>query len=318
MKNKNTAGVIEQFAAKRRRAEAESESRLLEIHALLPEIAEIDRELFSTSVNVMAIAMSGEDVELKLAELRRRNEEMRAKREEILSQNGYPADYTAVHFECDKCCDTGFVGVEMCDCLRRAVTAAAFEDSGLGNLVEVQGFDNFSLDYYDGSDRKYAETNFAVLKGFAENFRDERGKSFILMGATGLGKTHLSTAVAKTVIESGYRVVYKTVQDIMSDFEANRFRGTENDEELAGYFDCDLLIVDDLGCEVSNQFTLSCVYNIVNSRINSRKSTIINTNLSQSELRSKYADRITSRIFGEYRPLLFSGRDIRAQKLSRK
>ncbi len=203
----------------------------------------------------------------------------------------------------------------MCACMKRELVKCGLESSGLGRLLDRQSFENFSLDYYSGKDRASAETNFRLLKSYAESFTGKGDDSWLLLGGTGLGKTHLSTSVARTVIEKGFDVVYATAQDVISAFEAKRFGGDYESDREERYFNCDLLIIDDLGVEVTNQFTVSCIYNIINSRINSRRATLISTNLTQGELRSRYADRITSRLFGEFRPLLFTGRDIRGQKL---
>ena len=121
------------------------------------------------------------------------------------------------------------------------------------------------------------------------------------------------------MIDRGYRVVYDTIDGIIADFSAARFKDTISDDEIKErYYNSDLLIIDDLGCEMANQFSISCVYNLINTRINANKSTIINTNLSYDELRGTYADRITSRLFGEFSPLVFKGTDIRRQKLEEK
>lgn len=319
MRSRKTAEVMEKFAAKRRDAESQSEQRAIEISSLIPEVGEIDRELRLTSVNILTISASGVDIEKKMESLRKRTDTLRARRAELLTSAGYPADYTDVHFECSKCCDTGFVGTKVCDCLRREIAIAALEDSGIGKLAKTQSFDTFDFSYYTGDALKYIQHNYKVLRDFAENFDPARPGNFLLMGATGLGKTHLSTSVAKVVIDRGYRVVYDTIDGILSDFKAERFKDTLSEDEIRErYYETDLLIIDDLGCEISNQFTVSCVYNLINTRINSEKSTIINTNLSYEELRECYADRITSRIFGEFSPLVFKGRDIRQQKLTTK
>lgn len=323
MRKSSMSMVTESFSAKRKKAIDESKRRRIEVQSLLPEISEIDRKLELTSLELMGAAMSGGNVDEKIAEIKKRTALLRQSRGEILVANGFPADYTDVKFECEDCGDTGFLGIKMCRCMKKAVALAAIEDSGIGELVKKQNFESFSFDFYEGDSLRFAKVNFETLKKFAENFDARSSENFILMGNTGLGKTHLSTSVAKVVIEKGYRVAYDTISDIMGDFEANRFRDADDreyvtDEEIRRrYYDSDLLIIDDLGCEMSNQFTVSCVYNIVNNRINSGRSTIINTNLTQGELRDKYADRIVSRIFGEYRPLLFKGDDIRAQKLRR-
>ena len=137
-------------------------------------------------------------------------------------------------------------------------------------------------------------------------------------GGTGLGKTHLSTAVAKTVIDKGYDVLYVTALSMLADFEKERFGSGYSDtdvSDLSRYYDADLLIVDDIGTEVNNQFTVSTIYNIINTRLSKGKSTVISTNLTPAELRTRYWDRIASRIFGEYTPIIFEGTDVRMQKL---
>lgn len=323
MRKNKTAEVIENFANKRMVAEEMSKRREDEIHEAIPECAEIDAELRATSMNILAIASSGENIEEKMAKLRERTDALRARRAALLKGAGYPEDYTAVRFECPKCSDTGYVGLNVCECLRRAVMLAEIEDSGIGSLVKTQTFDTFDLSYYDGEARKYAELNYKALKKFAEEFDPEKPKNYLLMGNTGLGKTHLSTSVAKAVIESGHSVVYDTIDNILADFVNERFaRADEKTVTLEDiqnrYYKSDLLIIDDLGCESVNQFSVSCIYNLINTRINNRKSTIINTNLSYDELRGVYADRITSRLFGEFSPLVFKGRDIRQQKLGKK
>ena len=145
--------------------------------------------------------------------------------------------------------------------------------------------------------------------------------NFLLFGNTGLGKTHLSTAVAERAIDNGQDVVYTTAVGMLGDFEEKRFgnsvSGTRG-RDTRDYYECDLLIIDDLGTEVINQFSLSCIYDLLNSRINNKKSTMINTNLGAKELESRYGERIASRLFGEYRPLRFVGTDIRRQRLMNK
>ena len=137
------------------------------------------------------------------------------------------------------------------------------------------------------------------------------------MGKTGLGKTHLSTSVAVKVIERGFDVLYVSVCSMISDFEKKRFNYNES-VDLSRYYSADLLIIDDLGAEMTNQFTVSCFYDVINSRITNRKSTIINTNLKKEEIAARYGDRIESRLFGEYLPVPFLGKDIRGQKIDRR
>ena len=316
MRNSKTAEVIEKYQNKWHVAEDDAKARCLEVYAKSPEVQKIDSELGATSLNILSISASGEDIEEKMARLRERTQSLRARRASLLADAGFPENYTDVRYDCPKCGDTGYIGVKVCDCLRREIVEASFEDAGIGALVKTQSFDTFDISYYPESEREMMRRAYETLKDFAENFDGEDEPSFLLVGASGLGKTHLSTAVAKCVIERGYRVVYDTIDHIIDDFQAERFRGEMTSDELSErYFGCDLLIVDDLGCEMMNQFSLSCVYNLINTRLNSGKPTVINTNLTSEELRRSYFDRITSRLFGEYRILVFKGEDIRRRKL---
>lgn len=312
----NVSRVRAEFAERRHAAAAESERRKEELYLKIPALRAIDRELASVGVRVMGAALKGGDVEDAVARMRSEHEALRARRDAMLLEAGYPADYSDIHFRCERCGDTGFLGTKMCDCMRQALIFAGYESSGIGTLMERQNFDSFTLDYYVGADKDAMRQNVEILSAFAADFDARKAESYLLIGGTGLGKTHLSTSVARVVIDGGFDVVYDTAQGMFSVFEANRFGKNDSDAQAEErYFTCDLLIIDDLGTEMTNQFTVSCLYNIINSRVNNCRATIINTNLSSADLRARYADRITSRLFGEFRPLLFSGKDIRAQKL---
>ncbi len=304
------------FAAHRRARERQSE-----LYEKLPEVWEIDRLLSKTGLEIMAIVSEGKDVEKRIADIRQKNELLQRERGEILRKNGYPEDYSDVQYECPTCGDTGFVDTKMCACMRRALVLAGYESSGIGALIKTQSFDNFSLEYYrsDGGNYEGVRRAFQNLRAFAEGFDRDTYRNHLLIGGTGLGKTHLSTSVAKTVIERGFDVLYVTATGLLADFEAKRFgNGAAPKHEVERYWDAELLIIDDLGTEIVNQFTLSCVYDVINERINRRRSTIINTNLSKKDLEARYNERISSRLFGEYIPFLFCGRDIRQQKILKK
>lgn len=312
--------VKAEYAGKYKKAQAEADARRIELYATLPEIQSLDLLLSRTGLDIMgAILTGGADTEKKIAEIREKNRLTQEKRGAILIANGYPADYTDVRYECMACGDSGYVGQKMCVCMRKALTMASFESSGLGALIGTQTFDNFSLNYYQGTDRDRAEAAQRHLRTFAEGFNKETYRNYLLLGSTGLGKTHLSTAVTAEVIERGFDVFYVTAVGMLGDFEGKRF-GSEADKQkdLSRYYEADLLIVDDLGTEIVNQFTLSCLYDVINSRLNTHRSTMLNTNLSRKELEDKYNERITSRLFGEYYPLLFTGSDIRRQKIQKR
>ena len=318
---KDLARVREEYSNKYRRAQDESDMRRHELWAKIDGLWEIDRELSMTGMRIMNAAMSSgkDNVRDKIEEIKKNNERLLRERADLLRAYGYPEDYTDPRYECEKCGDTGYVESGMCDCMKRALVLAGYESSGLGELMKTQSFDNFSLDYYKQSAKNLdtMKRSYEKVKGFADNFNRESYANLILLGGTGLGKTHLSTAVAKTVIDKYFDVLYVTATGMISDFEQKKFGGAEKDlVDTSRYYSADLLIIDDLGTEMVTQFSVSCIYEIINARINSRKSTIISTNLGNEEFTKRYWDRITSRIFGEYQPVIFCGTDVRLQKIS--
>ncbi|MBQ9161953.1 MAG: ATP-binding protein [Clostridia bacterium] len=314
--------IREEYNTKYLRAREAATLRREEVARAVPEIGELDRRLSSVGLEIMNVALhnSGDELEARMAELRIENEKIQAEKKKLLIANGYPEDYTEVKYECPDCGDSGFVDCKMCHCMRAKMIEAGYMQSGLAQLMNEQSFDNFSLDFYKSSPEIHKHMNriFTITKSYAENFVSGKSGSMVFFGGTGLGKTHLSSAIARTVIAKGCDVFYTTAVGCLGDFEYQRFgNSTSGDEsgDTSRYFDCDLLIIDDMGTEVNNQFTTSVLYNIINTRLSRRLATIISTNLSQDEFRRRYWDRITSRVLGEYTVLPFVGTDIRAQKL---
>ncbi len=312
--------IRDEFSSKYTIARQRADERRAEIHVLIPEVFEIDRVLSRTGMDIMGVITSGvKDTDAQIAKLEARNNELIKKRGEHLKSRGFPEDYTDIHYDCDKCGDTGYVDTVMCDCMKRALVKAGYESSGLGHLIGKQTFDNFEFEYYseENGDRARARAYVDALRDFSNSFSGKTNMNFLLVGSTGLGKTHLSTAVAQGVIERGFDVLYVSAVSMMGDFEENRFGSSTSggrSNDVKRYYDCDLLILDDLGTEVVNKFTQSYFYEVINTRINSGKSTIINTNLTPNEINAIYTERISSRILGEYKPMLFRGVDIRKQK----
>lgn len=307
--NYRTAKEI--IEGRRLSAIATADARNEEVRALSPEIAEIDKELTKTGLRLFKIACAGEDIE----PLKVRNQELVAKRRALLVTLGLPEDYTDVHYTCNRCSDSGIDGSRVCACLKEVLVRMNIESSGMGKLIEKQSFDNLDLEWYRTSEDDYKRMahNMKVAREFAENF-GKGADNLLLIGSTGTGKTHLSTAIAREVIARGFDVLYDSAQNIIAAFEDDRFRSGYGQHESASekYLECDLLIVDDLGTEFVNQFTVSCLYNLINTRQNKGLSTIISTNLSAEELAGKYDGRIYSRIVGcDYKVLFFKGRDHR-------
>lgn len=314
--------IYDEYSQKYLIARERADIKAQEVRIAIPEVARIDRELSLTGLEIFSATLSGEDRSAKLEQIKARNKALQKKRAELLVANGYPADYSDVKYDCPKCGDTGFINNKMCSCMKEALTLAGIESSGFAGLIAEQSFDNFSLDYYKKNPNHYEmmRKNLEYLKDYADSFDTKASQSILLMGGTGLGKTHLSSAVAKKIIEKGNDVFYTGAIDLFSQFEIQKFKTYSNEpnELIERYFECDLLIIDDLGTEIINQFSVSTLYNLLNDRLSNKKPTIVSTNLSKEDIQKKYTDRITSRMFGEYRILFFMGTDIRAQKLLKK
>ena len=315
----NYAKIKAEYDGKYLRAEEAARFRRAEVHAALPEIAEIDRTLATTGLRIFEATLARD--ENAIAKVKAENEELQKKRAELLEIAGFGRDYTEIKYECERCGDTGTVGQSMCICMRKKLIEAGFESSGMSDLIKKQRFDNFSLEYYKKTPENFRRMAaiLEILKKYAEDFDPATSGNIAMFGGTGLGKTHLSSAVAGVIIEKGNDVYYTSANNMFADFEEKRF-GSSAAYDVTGdvsqYFTCDLLIIDDLGAEISNQFTVSCLYNVINTRLNHHKPTMLSTNLTQDEFKKKYWDRISSRVTGEYTVLPFCGEDIRRQKLN--
>lgn len=310
----NYKRVKDELEARRLAAVRLADEHNDELRARYPDIAEIDRELTKTGLLIFRTALAGGDI----APVRERNLSLCQRRRELLLSYGYPSDYTEVHYTCPDCHDTGYIDTKMCHCLREALIRENLRSSGLAGLFEEQSFDNFDLSHYSDSeeDLHRMKKNLAAARAFADGFPKNRG-NLLLIGPTGTGKTHLSTAIAKTVISQGFDVLYDSIQNILSAFEHDRFRSGYGQEESTAkkYLDVTLLVIDDLGTEFSNSFTVSVLYNLLNERANRGLSTVISTNLSVKRLTEIYEDRIYSRMIGsQYQILQFCGKDYRLYK----
>ena len=306
----NYQKVKELIEKRRESAIREAEARDAELRLESREIREIDAELTGTGLLLFKTACAGGD----LAPIRERNTALMKKRGEVLLSLGYPKDYSEIKYTCPICCDTGYEGSKLCSCFREELIKENIRSSGIGNLIEKQSFENFRLDIYkDEAIKKEMTHNLSEAKKYADEFSRD-SKNLLLIGTTGTGKTHLTTAIARTVIEKGFEVIYDSAQNVVAAFEYDRFKSGYGQYEARGekYLECELLILDDLGTEFANQFTVSCLYNLLNTRINKGLPTVISTNLGAGELLSRYEDRIYSRIIGQDTIILrFLGKDNR-------
>ncbi len=301
----------------RRKAESNSKERIERLCKEIPELKNICDILSDTGPRVYAAALEGkEEFDKKFEDIKRENDALLQRQREILTENGYPADYLEVKYNCPLCRDEGNINGRMCDCMKRELIIAGYESAGISGNCGKMNFDTFDLSFYEGTEKKNMEIILKRSRDYAENFKGDGSGSILFFGGTGLGKTHLSVAITKRVIERGYYCIYTTAEAIFTDFRNDRF-SDERLQKVAKYEECELLVIDDLGTELSGRDIASLLYNLLNKRINNGKSTIISTNLTNKELLATYDERIVSRLFGEFLTFRFTGKDIRMQKLKK-
>ena len=318
-----SAAVLERARARLEQAKtertAEYEAHLKAAYEQYPRLEEIDRELRHTMAQLMANAIRhGEDPSDALAGIRERNLALQREREWIIEAAEFEEGYLDDSPICTKCGGTGYVGSQMCTCLRELCRQE--QKKALTRLFSSgkETFENFRLDYYSNeydpklgtSPRQLMQSNFNICRKYARNF-SLSSENLLFSGATGLGKTFLSACIARKVADGEHSVMYETAIRIFEAFEAERFGPQAHSGQTDPYFDCDLLIIDDLGTETRNQFAISALYHIVNTRMMEKRPTIISTNLQPDAIEQRYSPQIASRITGDYRLIKFVGQDIR-------
>ena len=316
-----------------RKAREEAQERLRsEIYAKLPRVAAIDRELRRTITQIIAASLrDGSDPVPAIGVIRDKNLSLQAEKAALLTEHGYPADALDDKPACPKCSDTGWVGANMCACLKALCTEEQIRE--LSKLLDLgeQSFDSFSLDYYPPlpwpgeslSPRENMEFIFDVCSSYARKFGRFYFRNLFLTGAPGLGKTFLSACIARTVSESGFSVVYDTAVNIFTRFEEQKFardklEAGEAKDETRRYLGCDLLILDDLGSELSTPFVQSALYTLINTRLTADKRTVISSNLTMDQVRARYTPQIASRLEGEYQELTLQFNDLVWELVERK
>lgn len=316
--------ALSRYEADKQRRTDEFAARRAAVYARIPEISAIDRELAGTMRQIIAQALrQGQDPSEAIGQIRDQNLGLQEEKRRLLMSRGYAADFLDETPACPLCGDSGYRDGRMCRCLQRYYAEEQMKE--LSRLLDLgsQSFDTFSLDWYDQnvwpemgrSPRSHMETVYEACVHYARSF-GKKSANLLMTGAPGLGKTFLSACIAREVSGRGFSVVYDTAGSIFSRFEDQKF-GREGDEEVRRVLNCDLLIMDDLGTEMTTSFIQSALYQIVNTRMMTDKSTILNTNLTPDELRRRYTPQIASRIEGEYEVLVFFGDDIRKLKRER-
>lgn len=285
-------------------------------HAALPALTELENRQREAGIRAAKLAVRGaprEQIDAALAEAR----SCTAQRNALLEQAGHAADAEPA-FTCPHCRDTGRLpDGRLCECVRALVREMRREAVNASSPLELSSFESFSLERYPNT---YVEElgctmrqHMARLRDYARDWADNftlKNPSLYMCGYAGLGKTHLALAIARTVLDKGYNVVYVSAQNAFDAVEKERF-GREGDT-LGSMMDAELLILDDLGTEFITPYVSSCLYSLINTRVCRSLPTIYTSNIvTDRDLQRRYTEKIVSRLLGSCETMFFCGEDIR-------
>ncbi len=320
------AEVMEEYREKSERVQRELRLRKESLYQKIPRLTQIEQELRLLGVQIVKAAQAKpEEIGRLVQNLKERSIDLQMERAELLVANGYSVNYLDISYSCKKCRDTGFIGNKRCSCFEQRLIDKAYQQSNLHKLLEKENFDTFRIDYYsdqpfEGEEinpRKNMEGILLDCMNYAKEF-DRHQKNLFFYGSPGLGKTFLSHAIAKDLLEKGKIVLYQTASDLIDYIRNHKFdqNGREEDSLLERILLSDLLIIDDLGTEYITEFSKMELFNIINKRLLMGNRMIISTNLSLRELQDTYPNRLTSRILGHFELYKFYGEDIRIKRLN--
>lgn len=303
------------------------QERKEKIYSEIPRISDIDSESTFSYLDVARMRVLGQDnTKEKTSLASYKNRELAKEKALLLEQHGYPSDYLDPIYNCKKCQDTGYIAQEKCSCFITRIIDSLYIQSNLSNILEKENFKTFSFEYYSKEkpiDKQYSpfENVSSIVehsKKFVKRFSTQeldRG-NLLIYGETGLGKTFLTNCIAKDLLDSGHSVLYLSAGELFESVLAGYLMNQKIElEDLFRYiYNSELLIIDDLGTELTNNFVLSQLFEIINQRGISGRSTLISTNLSMKQLRDRYSERIMSRIIANYTVFNMYGDNIRYQK----
>ena len=274
-----------------------------EIKLTVPEVMELDNEIQRLSISLPMSILRGIPEE-ELNAVREKITSLRERKYELLTDNGYPMDYLTLHYQCNKCKDTGFIGNKKCSCYKSKLVKLYYQTSELENSLRNCNFKNFKY-----TQKKNMEMIYEFIIGaYLPNF-EKSNTNLLFYGESGTGKTFLSWCIAKELLDKGYLVIYKTSDELIKDL---RSIALENNSTLLDLLiNCDLLIIDDLGAEQVTDFATNELFNLINKKLLNNKKMLISTNLSLLEISNIYTTRLYSRLLGNFKLFKFYGDDVR-------
>ncbi len=315
--------IMRDYQRQQNRNQRELAARTEEVYEKIPELSRLDARIASASTACARRLLSDESASVE--GLRAQIAELSARKAALMREAGYPEDYLAPRYRCADCQDSGYIGSARCHCFKQAAIDLLYTQSNLRGIVAEENFSTFSLDLYSdqfidpltgSTARQTAAHALMECRRFVQDF-DRRFENIFLYGNTGLGKTFLANCIAKELLESAHSVVYFSSFSLFELFADSAFRRKEDyaqSDMEEHIFDCDLLIIDDLGTELANAFVCSELFHLLNERILHKKSTLISTNLSLEIFADTYGERVFSRISSDYIMLRMIGEDIRIKK----
>lgn len=296
-----------------------TEARRQEVYDAAPEYRQLAESVSTLSVSSARRMLEGD--EDALPRLHRELAEVGARQRQLLAQHGFPEDYLEPLYRCGDCQDTGYLTArdglrEKCHCFRQQEISILYSQSHIQDMIERENFSTLSYTYYQNEDLRRFETAVDISRKFIEDF-GTGCQNLFFYGTVGTGKSFLSGCIARELLGSGHSVIYFSAAGLFDTLARYTFDGRLKDslhdlcEDLYG---CDLLIIDDLGTEITNGFVTSELFSCLNERHLRRRSTLISTNISLEELRDRYSDRIFSRITSGFTLCKLTGPDIRILK----
>lgn len=299
----------------------EQEERIARIYREIPEIRQIDEQVAAESVSSTRRRLSGDESDP--SGYHQTIKALGERRSMLLLQHGYPADYLNMQYDCPICHDTGYVGNQRCTCFQKEASKLLYHKYGLGDILKTENFAHFSFEWYSATimddstqrtERALAQDAYDAAKLFVAKI-GQPDNNLYLYGTTGTGKTFLTHCIAKDALQKGASVLYFTAEDFFDLMAQSAFGHKSGSDSFSqAIASCDVLILDDLGTELSNSFTASQLFQTVNSRLLQNRSTVISTNLSTGDLTGRYNERVFSRIISHYKIKKLAGKDIRIRK----
>jgi DNA replication protein DnaC len=306
--------IMHEYEERRSLHRQELEDRQRYVYDNVPGYKELEDAIATTSVNFGKRLLSGE--RLDRSALRNEIAELSKQKLTLLTEAGFSSDYLDMGYTCQDCKDTGYVGNEKCHCFKQKIIEALYDKSNLKIMTKSANFKLLSEKYYSGEDLKRFQGAVRTSEDFVKNFNSDYQNLFFY-GTVGTGKSFLSICVANELLKKGHSVIYFSslgLFTMLSEYAFDYKAKQELHDIYEDLYNCELLIIDDLGTERINNFVLSEFFSCINERDIRKKSTIITTNLSLEDLQAIYSDRIVSRIVSNYKLLKLSGPDIRKLK----